>query len=202
MTNSYFMSTLNWIQLSDTENALCAPTDEEFQEWLKSLDAAEGPDCLAPEPYATQGIGQPIIRSTTATSLSGLDDVYTAEEEVEVAVSLHEGVTVTVRVSPMLATGGAPVQSEYMGHLESPKQFSHLVFRHGIRSGNVDRDSMRKKKADARRLHLRDDIIRSEEARAVAVGLKARAIANATDHVTEMDRRAMERTVLEAVQMD
>ena len=91
MTSLFHMRSLYWIQSIDTENQLCAPTYGEFQEWLGVLNESEGPNCSATAPYATQGIGQSIIQSTSATSWLGPDGVYTAEEDIEVAVSLYGG---------------------------------------------------------------------------------------------------------------
>ena len=83
------MESLYWEQTSGTDNELCAPTDEEFQDWLATLDDAEGPDCPETSGYIAKSDGQPYIQHLAVTSQPGPDNVYSEGEDIEVKVSFN-----------------------------------------------------------------------------------------------------------------
>ena len=95
------------------EQALCAPTDDDFQSWLSGLKNRSGADCEdAAAPPASRSA--PRIRDVSLVSYPRADGAYRAGEAIEVTLRFSEAVTVSGAPRLRLGIGAASAAAVYV----------------------------------------------------------------------------------------
>ena len=170
------------------EQALCAPTDTVFQDWLSRLDHRTGPNCEdTTAPPSSRSA--PRVQGVHLTSSPGVDGTYGAGEAVEVAVRFSEAVSVTGAPRLNLGIGARMAPAVHVQAGASTVQ----SFRYVVSHGDHDLDGI---SIGSMALVLNGAAIRSAEGTAAATDLGVHAIENSSEHIVDARALSAERTVL------
>lgn len=170
------------------EQALCAPTDTVFQDWLNRLESRTGPNCedtAAPSPSPSA----PRIRDVSLTSSPGADRTYGPGETVEVAVRFSEPVSVSGTPRVQLGIGAKKASAV---HVQAGAGAVHS-FRYVVSHGDIDLDGI---SIGRTALVLNGAAIRSAQGTGAATELGVHAIENSSGHIVDARAPTAERSIL------
>ena len=194
MTSLTELSTLKWGQTSGTSDELCAPTNEEFQDWLASLNEAEGPNCTDSASHAAKSIQIPAVQNVAVTSLPGPDGIYSAGEDIEAEISFDGAIPSAIAPVLHIEIGGAAVKAKHVSNQGSLSS-SSLLFRYTVKHGDIDRDGISIKSGA---LQFRQEPIRGQSRRGMAQTLGPHAIVNDAGHIVVTDVSDAEQLILKS----
>ena len=189
----YELYQLHWQQRGGVDDELCAPTNADFQEWLKTLGDAKGPNCPESSNSAIAHSLHPVIEGVSIVSEPGSDGAYSAGEIIEIKVEFS-GVAAFADTSFLyIDIGQTTVRADLKRH-SAPKMLSHLVFRYVVRDGDTDMDGI---SVGPDALQLNGGRI-GHGANAIArADLGRHAIVNASGHIVMAASHGTERRILE-----
>ena len=187
LTNLTILNRFYWYAqtVSAGEVALCAPTDDAFQEWLDTIEDRSGPDCEG----SSSNPNAPRVAAVALVSSPGPDGAYTVGEVLEVMV----------RFDRPVAVSGAPRLLLGVGVATAPMALASasgnvLVFIYEVAYGDLDLDGV---SVGPAALRLDGGAVIGSDGGPAAAGLSGHAFANDPGHVVDARDVGAERAVLE-----